>query len=59
MLVLFRSLEDGSFVWIKHVTRLSVLSKTYEVFYQKDHTPLVEFYNFRFYSLQGICHEDL
>lgn len=59
MLVLFRSFEDGSFVWLKHVTRLSVLSNKYEVVYQKDHTPLVELYNFRFYSLQGICHEDL
>lgn len=59
MLVLFRKFSDGSFVWLKQVSRLSVLSDKYEVVYQAGHDPLVELYSSRRFSLLGICHEDL
>lgn len=59
MKVLFRSLEDGSHVFLIHVARLSVLSDKYEIVYQKGFTPLVELYPFRFFSLLGVSHEDL
>lgn len=54
MLVVFRSLEDGSLVSVTHVARLVVRSDKYEIIYGKGHSPLVELYHFRFYSLLGV-----
>lgn len=59
MFVLLRRFEDGSFLWLKHVVRLSVLSDKLEVVYQKNHEPLVELYKLNRFSLQGVGHEDL
>lgn len=54
MKVFFRSLEDGSLVFLDHVVSLTVRSDKYELRFGKGFSPCVELYHFRFYSLQGV-----
>lgn len=57
MKVFFRSLEDGSFITLEQVARLTVQEDKYLLSFHPEYFPLLESYPFRFFSLMGVSHE--